>query len=558
MKNRKISNKNGLAVLALSLLASSSLVTAATYDPSKNNDSSQIASPNAATNSSSTLELLQRSEAEGKKSNYIEVLNLLKQNKVKDAREKVTALIKQTPNEAEFYNLQALVEIMEKNTFAAQQSYQKTLQLNPQNITAYLGLAKIDLETGDLNKAKEYAIKAAAINDKAIPAHLLLADVALKQKNNTEVETILTNALSKVKGNIVSEIEVLQNLGKFYATQKQPEKILALSEDLVKRYPNETQALSVLAGTQLVNNKKELAEKTLRQIVEKEKQDINHRLLLAKLIAEQTGREQDVLKLLDEAVAADTTNPQTLIFKAAYLVKLQRFPEATELANKVDTQFPKLVLGKLLKGDIYLAEKKLDKALEIYQQIYKIQPDDKVLFTLADLMFAQKKSPDAVKLLENAVAKDAKNGAIHFKLATLQQTLGNNAQAESHYKTILAEQADNVLALNNLALLYSQQNNPQAIELAKKAYDKAPDAAAVADTYGYILVKQGKAADGLVVLEKAAASAPEANDVQFHLADAYAANNNKAKAIEILEKIVKLEFAEKVQAVSLLDKLKAN
>jgi putative PEP-CTERM system TPR-repeat lipoprotein len=560
MKNRKISNKNGLAVLALSLLASSSLVSAATYDPSKNTDSNvnQIALPEAATSSASTLELLQRSEAEGKKSNYIEVLNLLKQNKTKEAREKVTALIKQTPNEAEFYNLQALVEIMEKNTFAAQQSYQKTLQLNPQNITAYLGLAKIDLETGDLNKAKEYASKAVGINDKAIPAYMLLADVALKQKNNAEVETVLTNALSKVKGNLAQEIEILQNLGKFYASQKQPEKILALSEDLVNRYPTETQALSVLAGTQIVNNKKELAEKTLRQIVEKEPKDINHRLLLAKLLAEQTGKDADVLKLLDDAIAVDNNNPQAAIFKAAYLVKLQRFPEAMELANKVDTQFPKLVLGKLLKGDVFLAEKKLDKALEIYQQVYKIQPDDKVLFTLTDLMFAQKKSPDAVKLLESAVAKNPKNGAIHFKLATLQQALGNNTQAETHYKAILADQADNVLALNNLALLYSQQNNPQAIELAKKAYDKAPDAAAIADTYGYILVKQGKAADGLVVLEKAATSAPEANDVQFHLADAYAANNNKVKAIEILEKIVKLEFAEKVQAVSLLDKLKAN
>ncbi len=390
-----------------------------------------------------------------------------------------------------------------------------------------------------------------------VPGYLLLADVALKQKNNAEVEAVLTNALTKVKGNLGQEIEVLQNLGKFYANQKQPEKILALSEDLVKRYPTETQALSVLAGTQIVNNKKDLAEKTLRQIIEKEPKDINHRLLLAKLLAEQTGKDADVLKLLDDAIEADKNNPQAAIFKAAYLVKLQRFPEAMDIATKIDTQFPKAVIGKLLKGDVFLAEKKLDKALEVYQQVYKIQPDDKVLFTLTDLMFAQKKSPDAVKLLESAIAKNPKNGAIHFKLATLQQALGNNAQAETHYKTILADQADNVLALNNLALLYSQQNNPQAIELAKKAYDKAPDAAAIADTYGYILVKQGKAADGLAILEKAATSAPEANDVQFHLADAYAANNNKAKAIEILEKIVKLEFAEKVQAVSLLDKLKA-
>ncbi len=558
MKNKKIIHKNRIAVLALSLLTTSSLVMSATYEPSTKNDSSvnQVTGSEGSTNSVSTLELLQRSELEGKKSSYTEVLNFVKQNKIKEAREKVTALIKQTPNEAEFYNLQALVDIIEKNTFAAQQSYQKSLQLNPQNITAYLGLSKIDLEAGDLNKAKEYAIKAIGINDKAIPAYLLLADVAFKQKNNAEVETVLLNALSKVKGKIEPEIEILQNLGKFYATQKQPEKILTLSEELLKRYPNNSQALSMLAGSQIANNKKDLAEQTLQQIIGQEKQDVNHRLLLAKLVAEQPNKEKDVLKLLDDAIAVDGNNPQIMVFKTAYLVRLQRFSDATELANKVDTQFPKLVLGKLLKGDVFLAEKKLDKALEIYQQVYKIQPDDKVLFTLADLMFAQKKAPDAVKLLENALTKTPKNGAVHFKLATLQQELGNNSEAENHYKAILAEQADNILALNNLALLYAQQNNPQAIELAKKAYDKSPDAAAIADTYGYILVKKGKAAEGLKILEKAVIAAPTSNDIQFHLADAYAENNNKAKAIEILEAITKLEFTEKVQAVSLLDKLK--
>ena len=124
----------------------------------------------------------------------------------------------------------------------------------------------------------------------------------------------------------------------------------------------------------------------------------------------------------------------------------------------------------------------------------------------------------------------------------------------------LTEQPDNVLALNNLAFLYSQQNDPRALELAKKAYEKAPESAAILDTYGYILIKQGQPKEGLPILEKAASLAPKANDIQFHLAEAYVANDNTQKAIEILEPIVKAEqnFSEKKAAVSLLDKLKAH
>ncbi|MDD1640316.1 MAG: tetratricopeptide repeat protein, partial [Methylococcaceae bacterium] len=338
-----------------------------------------------------------------------------------------------------------------------------------------------------------------------------------------------------------------------------PEKILSLGEDLVKRYPDNSMALSVLAGAQIVNGKKPAAEETLLQIIDLDKQDINSRLLLARLLSEHPDKDKDVLNLLDETARISPDKPEALVFKTVYLIKLKRNQEAFELATKIDKQFPKLVLGKLLKGDVYLADKKLDKATDMYQQAYKIQPNDKVLFTLADLLNAQGKQTDAIKLLNNALEKNNKNGAIHFKLATVYQQQNDNKQAEAHYNAILTEQPDNVLALNNLAFLYSQQNDPRALELAKKAYEKAPESAAILDTYGYILVKQGQPKEGLPILEKAASLAPKANDIQFHLAEAYVANDNTQKAIEILESIVKTEqdFSEKKAAVSLLDKLKA-
>lgn len=564
MKNNAFIAKHTLMAATIGLLASSSLSMGATYDiqdhQQNNFNSLEKIAPlgTESGGSSSILESLQQAEINNKKASYLEVLNLLKQNKIEEAQNKVSALLKQTPDEPEFHNLQALLDTLKKDTPAAQQSYQKAIELDQRNILAHIGLAKLALESGELDKAKEYANKTLAINDKTINAYLLLADIALKQKNNNEVESVLLNAHEKVKGNITSEIEVVKNLGKFYAMQKQPEKIIPLSEDIAKRYPNNNAALSILADAQIVNDKKQLAEQTLLQIISQEKLDINHRLLLAKLLSEHPDKEKDVLKLLDEAAAIESNNPQATAFKTAYLIKLQRYPEALKLADKTDAQFPKLALGKLLKGDVYLAEKKLDKALEAYQKAYQIQPNDKVLFVIVDIMNAQRKTPEAIKLLNQESEKNNKNGVIHFKLATIYQQQNDNKQAETHYKAILAEQPDNVLALNNLAFLYSQQNNPQALELAKKAYEKAPESAAILDTYGYILVKQGQHAEGLTVLEKAASLAPKTNDIQFHLAEAYSVNDNNPKAIEILETIVKAEqnFSEKKAAVSLLDKLK--
>lgn len=564
MKNKKLITKHRLNSIAIGLLVSSSGAMAANYDAlSQQQGGFSSLDPIAPLtteqgSSSSALESFQQAEQSNIKANYLEALNLLKENKLEEAKNKISALLKKYPNEPEFYNLQALFESLKKDTPAAQQSYEKAIKLDGKNLLAHLGLAKLALDGGQLDKAKEYANKALVFNDKSINAYLLLADVAYQQKDNAEVEKLLLTAQEKVKGNITAEIEVIQNIGKIYATQKQPEKILTISEDLVKRYPDNSMALSVLAGAQIVNNKKPAAEETLQHIINLDKEDINNRLLLAKLLSEHPDKDKEVLKLLNETIQISPDQPEALVFKTAYLIKLKRNEEAMELANKIDKQFPKLVLGKLLKGDVYLAEKKLDKATEMYQEAYKIQPNDKVLLTLADLLNAQGKLPDAIKLLNNALEKNNKNGSIHFKLATTYQQQNDTQKAEEHYKAILTEQPDNVLALNNLAFLYSQNNNPQALDFAKKAYDKAPESAAILDTYGNILVKQGQAKEGLPILEKAASLAPKENDIQFHLAEAYSANDNNQKALEILEAIVKAEqdFSEKKAAVSLLDKLK--
>lgn len=567
MKNNKTVNNIALTAFAISLQVSSSLVMSARYDPldlqqNRITETDQIAPfDNYLGNSSSILDSFQQEEVNKIKSNYIEVINLIKQNKPKEARNKLTILLKANPNEPEYYNLQGLLEILVKNTQAAQESYKKALEINPKNLMAHFSLAKLNLDSGDLDKASDYANKAINIDNKNIPTYLVLADIAYKQKKYTDVETILITALDKVKGDIKAEIEVINNLAKFYAAQKQPEKMLSISEDLNKRYSQNSQAMAVLVGAQLVNNKKDLAILTLRQLINQEKQDSDHRLSLAKLLSEQPNTEKEVIKLLDEATEIAPKKTEAIVFKTAYLVKLKRFQEAMEIANKAETLFPNLILGKLLKGDVYLAENKLDKALENYQLTYKAQPNDKVLFIIVDLLIAQKKIPEAISFLEKALEKYPKNGNIRFKFATVYQQLNDIAKAEYHYQTLLADQPENVRALNNLAWLYLQQNNSKALELAKKAYSKAPDSAEIADTYGYTLFKQGQHAEGLTILEKAANLEPSANDIQLHLAEAYAANLNKTKAVEILENIIKSEQKlpeNKAAARSMLDNLKSN
>ena len=563
MKNKPMKSKHKVAIVTLGLLTSSSYTLAATYDSLNGQENNfdrleQIAPSNNGLNSPSILPQLQQAQNNEKKAEYLEVLNLIKKNDLKGAKQKIAALLKQYPNVPEYYNLQALLESSQKNSKAAQENYEKALKLDDKNVLAYLGLAKLALDNKDLENAKKHASKAVAINDKAINAYLILADIALNQKNNSEVEKILMTAFEKVNGNISAEIEILKNLGKFYALQKQLDKLLAVSQEFVTRHPNDPQALSTLAEAQLINGKKELAAKTLQQIIDQDKQDIGHRLLLAQIYAQDTTREKETLKLIDDAIAIDKTKPQAIAFKTAYLAKLKRYPEAMENADLAEKQFPKTAFGKLLKADVYLAQKLNDKALDAFKQAYKLQVNEKVMFTIADLLIAESKLPEAIKFLDGEAKKD-KTGAAHFKLGTLYQEQKDYPKAETHYLAVLKLQPENALALNNIAWLYSLQNNPKALEFAKKAYEKAPESSAIIDTYGYILVKQGQAKEGLPLLEKAVKLTPNENGIRFHLAEAYVATGDKKQALNILESLAKTEqkFAEQEAAITLLNQLKS-
>ncbi len=566
MNNKSSLDIRLMAALAISFLTASPLARSVTYEPSGlgQSDRAEIGQSDSLSienvSPPSFLDSYQKSAADQKKSDYLETLNLLKDKKLKEAKVKIDKLLKDNPKAPEYYNLRALLEVLEKKPEAARHSYEKALSIDPSNVLSLLGLAQLKIEAGELDQAKEYVNKVLNINSKNINAYQLLAGIAVKQKQYAEYETVLLTALDKVKGNIALEKAVISDLIKLYGFQKRPEKGLSLSEDLAKRHPNNSQVLSVLAVAQIMADKKDLAENTLRQLIGQEKQDVASRLLLAKLLMGQPGKDNETLGLLDEAMAIDPKNTQAITLKAVYLTKLQRYPEALDLANKASQQFPALSLGNALKGGVYLAEKKLDQALESFQQAYKTQPNDKLLFVIVDLMKAQKQQTEAIALLEKALKKAPGNNAIHFNLAETYLQSNDPAKAEKHYQAILATQPENVLALNNLAWLYAQQNNPKALELAKKAFDLAPESAAIVDTYGYVLVKQGKPAEGLAMLKKAAGLAPKANDIQFHLAEAYVANDNKRKAIEILETITKAEqdFPEKKAAADLLAKLKAN
>lgn len=549
------------SLTTVSLLLLSFTVESATYDLLEEQKTDQLLLPNTQLgNSFFTLDPTPQQAINDQKRDYLEALELIKNQKFQEAEKKINTLLKNNPKEAEFYNLQGLLESTNKQPEHALKSYQKAIDLDPKNLKAHLTIAKISLDTGNLKRAKEYAYKTLSINNKTPYAFYILADIALKQNQPLAAEKALLTAKQRNQGNIKIEVALANNLGKFYITQKQPQKLLPLAKDIITRYPKESSALSLLANAQLINHQKKEAEKTLKKLINQDKQNIPDRLLLIKLLVGQPEKEKNILKLLDEISTIAPDNLQVLSQKTVYLIKLKHYREAKEVAAKVNRLAPKSGFLHLVEGEIYLSKKNPDLALSAFQQAYQIKPTEKILNIITDIMVSKGKQSEAVNFLNKELKKNNKNLAAHFKLATLYQQQNNLIEAEKHYKSILAVMPDNALVLNNLAWAYHQQNNPKALKLAEQAYKLAPNSAAIADTYGVVLTKVGNLQQGIDILEKASKLPPMAYDIKYHLAEAYATNGDKKQAIDILNQIVNADqiFSEKNAAIALLKKLEEN
>ncbi|WP_431066738.1 tetratricopeptide repeat protein [Methylotuvimicrobium sp.] len=491
------------------------------------------------------------------KQNHQLVLELIKQKKLDEAQTKLKGLLQQFPNQSAYHNLQALIKTLQKDQKAAVTSFQEALNLNPRNLSALQGLALLALENNESKAAQEYIDAALAAHPKAAVPYILKANLAYRQNDLVEVENILSTALKQVQGNKEQVLLVVNNLIKLYELKQEPLKVLELMQGIVNRYPNEKSVLSMLARAQILNKDFESAAQTLKTIITQDQKDVFHRVLLARLLMARPDASADVSRLVEEATAVSPDDQQVMTLKTVYLINEQKLDQAMEQAARIEKQYPESAVGFILKADIYLAQKQLDKALEYNRRAYEIRPNARLLNQIGGLLSAQGKIDEAIRVFNSEIDKNPKNLDAHLQIANLYLSQKNFGKAESYYRTILNEKPENVVILNNLAMIYYGQNNSKALELAEKAYRLSPDTAAIADTYGIVLLQNGQAKDALAKLQKAADLAPNSLDIQFHLANAQQANGNKQVAIEILQKIANAPapFENKQAASDLLKAL---
>ncbi len=122
----------------------------------------------------------------------------------------------------------------------------------------------------------------------------------------------------------------------------------------------------------------------------------------------------------------------------------------------------------------------------------------------------------AIKYIDNCIRISVDDEKLNLnyrfnKATTLQTVFDNTAdkiyleEAVKEYESLLKKQPTNTTILNNLAYTLAATNTDlgKALEYAEKAYKALPNNSSVLDTYGYVLLKNGKAEQADEFLQRA-------------------------------------------------------
>lgn len=128
-------------------------------------------------------------------------------------------------------------------------------------------------------------------------------------------------------------------------------------------------------------------------------------------------------------------------------------------------------------------------------------------------------------------------------LGSLYEQAGQYDAAVDRYRRVLANNPNDIIALNNLAFLLAvRQHKPkEGLAYAERAFTLANGAPLVGDTFGWLLHLSGDNAQSLQHLRRAVAGAPAQGEVRFHYAAVLAATGDRAAAQRELTKALELD-----------------
>jgi Flp pilus assembly protein TadD len=272
------------------------------------------------------------------------------------------------------------------------------------------------------------------------------------------------------------------------------------------------------------------------------------RLLLA------AGDRESAYHSINKSLQGSPDSLAALVLLTEMDISSGNYAKAEQQARRIGERFPTRGLGLRLMGDLAATRGQYPAAVtSFHASLAKEKSADTVIRLYRALLLAGDPAK-AVATLEQWSRDNPNDSTVLRALADGRVRTGNLAGARSDYERLLKNNPNDFEILNNLALVALRQDDKAALGYAERAYQLAGTRAAVLDTLGWALVRQGQLDRGTTILRDARLRDSTNPEIRYHLAVALARSGREAEARTELKEGLKtgaafdeLEDARKLQ-----------
>ncbi len=487
------------------------------------------------------------------KSDALLAITLAKDKEFGRAFEIANKLIDREPQSSGGYTLRGEINLMAKNNEAAAADFAKAVEINPENLKAILNLARTNAILGKHDLAEKLFKDVLQKKKDDLQAMFGLVGVAQLNKDSDELQKWLEK-INELYPTHIASASMLTNM---YAQKKDFLKSIAVSRKLYKEYPRNIDVLVMFANQLLLKGEYKRAADYYENGVKLDPENGKLYFLLARAVS-GAGDNSKALTILDKGLENDSGNMDLYKGKARLLQVEKQHDKALKLAKQIIKKWPDDAFGYDFAADIYAEKKDLKRSIEFYEKTIEKLDNPETRIKLHRVLSLSGDNKASVDILREWYIKNNMDMKLNAVLALTLQKQGNGGEAIGVYETMIRQQPQNIVALNNLSWLYMEKGDlKKAEENAKSAYEVNPELAAVLDTYGWILVKIGKLEEGDKLIQDAIRIAPQDRDIRYHVAAVLAQKgDNESAIIEVKQALDgKEEFQSKAEAQKLLEQL---
>lgn len=432
----------------------------------------------------------------------------------------------------------------------ARQAFTQAQTLNPDYFAANAALAALDMAENKSADALKRLDEALQRDPKNFQALLMQAEILGRIGGAPdEVAKKIQQAVDAAPSEKMPRLMLVEQ----FLRRNDPKAALSAAQSAAVAQPEVPEIVDALGRAQTAAGEYNQALSTfgkLDGLLPNSPLPAQRRAMVNTASGDKAQAMQNLRKALE--VQPDLLEAQRAL--ASLSMDAQKPAEALTISRTVQKQRPNESVGYILEGDVHAAAKNWDLSADAYRAGLKAAPVPELAIKLHTVLTLGNKAAEADRFAADWTKGNPKDAVLPLYLG--DRAIANNklADAQRLYDRVIALQPRNAVALNNLAWVAGQLGRPDAITLAERANEAAPNQPAFMDTLAMLLLAKGESARALDLQKKAVALQPSVPLFKLNLAKISLKTGDKDAARALLAEISAL--GDKFAGQAEVDKLK--